>query len=83
MCKLMELIIEDQLLSYLLRKYFISGHHNQTFYHYQSIRMLTWLVSRTWKFISVDFKDIDFRRALDCIVFTKRLYKLQYGRRKR
>ena len=84
MCKLMELIIKDQLLSYLLGKHLISRHqHAFIIKHSTTTNLLESL--HDWSVAlnnsnSVDVIYIDFRRAFDSIVYTKLLYKLQcYG----
>jgi hypothetical protein len=82
--KLMELIIKDQLLLYLLGKHIISRHqHVFIIKHATTTNLLEslhdWSVALN-KSNSVDIIYIDFRRAFYSIVFTKLLYKLQtYG----
>jgi hypothetical protein len=78
MCKLMELIIIDQLLSYLLGKHLISRHQHAFIIKHSAIVnvLYDWLVALN-KSNSVDVIYIDFRSAFDSIVFTKLLCKLQ------
>jgi Reverse transcriptase (RNA-dependent DNA polymerase) len=84
MCKLIEHIIKDQLLSYLLGKNLISRHqHAFIIKHSTTTNLLESL--HDWSVApnnsnSVDVIFIDFRHAFDSIVSTKLLYKLQcYG----
>jgi Reverse transcriptase (RNA-dependent DNA polymerase) len=84
MCKLMELILKDQSLSYLSGKHLISRHqhafiikHSTTTNLLESLR--DWSIALN-KSNLVDVTYIDFRHEFDSIVFTKLLYKLQcYG----
>ena len=75
MCKLMELIIKDQLLSYLLGKHLISRHqHAFIIKHSTTTNLLESL--HDWSVAlnnsnSVDVIYIDFRRAFDSIVYPK------------
>ena len=84
MCKLMEHVIKDQLLSYLLNKNLISRHqHAFIIKHSTATNLLE--CTHDWSIAlndrrSVDIIYIDFRRAFDSIVHSKLLYKLQcYG----
>jgi len=78
----MEVIIEDQLLNYLLRISLISKH--QHFFlskHSTSTNLLEsthdWIVA-LYSSCNVDVVYIDFSRALDSIVFSKLLTQLEH-----
>jgi hypothetical protein len=80
----MEHVIKNQLLSYLLIKSLISKHqHAFIVKHSTTTNLLECL--QDWSVAlndgcSVDVIYIDFKRAFDCIVYSKLLYKLQrYG----
>lgn len=83
-CKIMEVIIKDQLLNYLLRHNLISKHqHGFLSKHSTTTNLLEathdWIVSFSSCF-NVDVVYIDFSRAFDSIVFNKLLAKLvHYG----
>ena len=86
--KLIDIIIKDQLLSYLLGKYLISKHqHVFILKHSTTTNLLECL--HDWsaalnKSNSVDISYTDFRCEFDSILFIKLLYKLQcYGVRGR
>ena len=84
MCKLMEFIIKEQLLSYLLSKNLISKQqHAFIIKHSTTSNLLECIYD--WSIAlndgnSVDVIYVDFKRAFDSIVHSKLLYKLQcYG----
>jgi hypothetical protein len=81
-CKIMESIIKDQLLNYLLRKNLIDKHqHGFLSKHSTTSNLLEsthdWIVSFTSR-RNVDVVYIDFSRAFDSIVFTKLIAKLSH-----
>jgi hypothetical protein len=81
-CKIMEVVIKDQLLNYLLRNSLISKHqHGFLSKHSTTTNLLEsthdWIVSFT-NCCNVDVVYIDFARAFDSIVFTKLLAKLEH-----
>jgi Reverse transcriptase (RNA-dependent DNA polymerase) len=81
-CKIMEVIIKDQLLNYLLRHSLISKHqHGFLIKHSTTTNLLEstqdWIVSFT-SCSNVDVAYIDFSRAFDSIVFNKLLAKLEH-----
>jgi len=84
MCKLMESIIKDQLLGFLLRKGIINkNQHGFISNHSTCTNLLEcthdWLVSLNSSH-TTDIIYIDFSRAFDSIVHNKLLYKLEtYG----
>jgi len=84
LCKIMETVIKDQLLQYLLQKQLISKkQHAFIKMHSTSTNLLEcthdWFVSIS-KHMCVDVVYIDFSRAFDSIVHSKLLCKLStYG----
>jgi len=85
MCKIMESIIKDQLLSFLLDKGIINkNQHGFISKHSTCTNLLQcahdWLVALNSKH-TTDIVYIDFSRAFDSIVHNKLLYKLEsYGK---
>ena len=84
MCKLLEFIIKNQLLSYLLNNNLISKQQHAFILKHSTATNLLECI-HDWSIAlndgsSVDVIYIDFRRAFDSIVHSKLLYKLQcYG----
>jgi hypothetical protein len=84
MCKLMEFIIKDQLIAYLLDKGIINKHQHAFIKNHSTATNLLgsitdWLVSLHSKG-RTDVIYIDFSKAFDSIVTSKLLFKLQgYG----
>ena len=81
-CKIMEVIIKDQLLNYFLRRNLISKHqHGFLSKHSTTTNLLEathdWIVSFT-DCCNIDVVYIDFSRAFDSIVFNKLLAKLEH-----
>ena len=81
MCKLMESVVKDQLLSYLLCHKLISKHQHAFILHHSTTTnllecTLDWSVSLNNKHC-VDVIYIDFQRAFDSIVHSKLILKLQ------
>ena len=82
--KLMEAIIKDQTLNYLLHNNFITKDQHGFIKRHSTVTNLLectndWLISLNCS-KSTDVVYIDFSKAFDSIVFTKLLYKLQcYG----
>ena len=81
MCKIMETIVKDQLLDYLLSKKLISKHQHGFM---RNRSTTTNLLESTHDWIvglgclnNIDVVYIDFSKAFDSIVFTKLLFKLQ------
>jgi len=81
-CKIVEVIIKDQLINYLLRNSLISKHqHGFLSKHSTTINLLEsthdWIVA-LYSSCNVDAAHIDFSRAFDSIVFSKLLTKLDH-----
>lgn len=81
-CKLMESVIKDQLLSYLLNNKLISRHQHAFIINHSTASNLIecvhdWLVSLNSAHSS-DVIYVDFSRAYDSIVISKLLFKLRY-----
>ena len=81
-CKLMESVIKDQLLSYLLNNKLISRHQHAFISKHSTASNLIecvhdWLVSLN-SARSTDVIYVDFSRAYDSIVISKLLFKIRY-----
>jgi len=81
MCKLMESVVKDQLISYLLVHKLISKHQHAFILHHSTTTnllecTLDWSISLNSKHC-VDIIYIDFQRAFDSIVHSKLILKLQ------
>jgi hypothetical protein len=81
-CKLMESIIKDQLLSFLVDNKLISPHQHAFIHNHSTASNLLecihdWLVSLNSS-RSTDVIYVDFSRAFDSIVFSKLLFKLKF-----
>jgi hypothetical protein len=81
-CKIMERIINDQLLAYLLRYNFITKHQHAFLKNRSTATNLLectedWMVALT-SHHSADVIYIDFSRAFDSVVFTKLIAKLEH-----
>jgi hypothetical protein len=79
-CKIMESIIKDQLMSYLLSKGLINKHQHAFIKKHSTVTNLLecthdWAVAIHGGF-AVDAIYIDFSRAFDSVVHSKLLYKL-------
>lgn len=87
MCKLMESIIEDQLLEFLIGKKLISKYVQHAFTKQHSTLTNTLQYMQDWLLDQLKFSSqhwcflyIDFSRAFDSIVISKLLFKLEcYG----
>ena len=84
LCKLMESIIKDQLVSYFHTNNFFTKHQHAFLVHHSTATNLLectfdWSLSLHSSF-ATDVVYIDFARAFDSIVFAKLLFKLElYG----
>jgi Reverse transcriptase (RNA-dependent DNA polymerase) len=87
-CKIMEVIVKDQLLNYILRHNLINKHqqgflskHSRTTHVVVEWKLMEathdWIVSFSSCF-NVDVVNIDFSRAFDSTVFNKLLAKLKH-----
>jgi hypothetical protein len=81
-CKIMERIINDQLLAYLLRYNFITKHQHAFLKNRSTATNLLectedWMVALTCHHC-VNVIYIDFSRAFDSVVFTKLIAKLEH-----
>ena len=83
-CKIMESIIKDQLVSYLHCKGLISNHQHAFIKKHSTVTNLLecthdWAVSLHGS-LDVDVVYVDFARAFDSVVHSKLIYKLtNYG----
>jgi len=84
LCKLMESVIKDQLVSYFHTNNFFTNHQHAFLVHHSTTTNLLectfdWSLSLQSSF-ATDVVYIDFARAFDSIVFAKLLFKLElYG----
>lgn len=78
LCKIMETIVKDQVLDFLLNKKFISKHQHGFMSHHSTTTNLLecthdWIVGLS-NGNNIDVIYIDFTKAFDSIVFSKLLY---------
>jgi hypothetical protein len=81
MCKIMETVIKDQILDFVLQKKLITKHQHGFLRHHSTATNLLecthdWIVGLS-NSNKIDVVYVDFSKAFDSIVFSKLLYKLE------